>query len=91
MNDQEDALLKALETVDAKGDVAPPNDHSPSTAVLRDNLARRSLIAWDDELGRFVVTGTGRDRIARRRRGPGKVIAFRRSVPVPKKADGTNG
>lgn len=91
MVDHEDAVLRALEAVAAKGDVAPPGDHSPATSVMRELLHRDALIAWDDGLARYVVTGHGRERIARRRRRAGQVVLHFRPRSQSMKPDGTRG
>ncbi len=69
-------LIEALKQVDAFGDIAPPQVHDPMTTVLRQNALIRNLIRWDDDRGRFVLTGTGRSRIASRNRPSGTVLRF---------------
>ncbi len=82
-NPVEKRLIEALKTVDAHGDVAPPHVHDPMTMLLRENAIQANLMRWDDEWGRYVLTGTGRRRITDRR-APGAVVAFRRrAAPGP--------
>ena len=59
----EKRLIDALKKVDAHGDVAPAHVHDPMTMLLRENAVRADLMRWDDERGRFLLTGTGRRRI----------------------------
>ena len=73
----ESLLIEALKKVDAFGDVAPPKVHDPMTNVLRQKAILGNLIRWDDERGRFVLTGTGRSRIAMRNRPTGTVLRFK--------------
>jgi hypothetical protein len=74
----EKKLIEALKTVDAHGDVAPPHVHDPMTMLLRENALQANLMRWDDDRGRYVLTGTGRRRLTASPRTPGAVIAFRR-------------
>ena len=74
----EKRLIDALKSVDAHGDVAPAHVHDPMTMVLRESAIRASLMRWDDVRGCYVLTGTGRRRIAARGRAAGAVLAFRR-------------
>jgi hypothetical protein len=79
MNDALEArLIEALKRVEAHGDVAPPSVHDPMTMLLRENVLQANLVRWDEVWGRFVLTGTGRRRIAARGRAPGTVLSFRR-------------
>ena len=71
-------LIEALKTVDAHGDVAPAHVHDPMTMLLRENAIQANLMRWDDEWGRYVLTGTGRRRVTAGSRPPGSVVAFRR-------------
>jgi hypothetical protein len=45
--------------------------------LLRENVVRDNLVRWDDVRGRYVLTGTGRRRIAQGSRAPGAVVSFR--------------
>ena len=74
----EQRLIEALKTVDAHGDVAPAHVHDPMTMLLRENALQANLMRWDDEWGRYVLTGTGRRRLTAGSRAPGSVVAFRR-------------
>jgi len=74
----EQRLIEALKTVDAHGDVAPAYVHDPMTMLIRENALQANLMRWDEEWGRYVLTGTGRRRLAAGRRAPGAVVAFRR-------------
>lgn len=74
----EQRLIEALKTVDAHGDVAPAHVHDPMTMLLRENALQANLMRWDDEWGRYVLTGTGRRRLTAGSRTPGSVVAFRR-------------
>ena len=74
----EKRLIKALESVEEHGDVAPARVHDPMTMLLRENAIQAHLMRWDDFRGRYVLTGTGRRRIAAGGRAPGMVVSFRR-------------
>ncbi|MGO9610194.1 MAG: hypothetical protein ACLPT4_11215 [Verrucomicrobiia bacterium] len=94
----EERLIEALKRVEAHGDVAPPSVHDPMTMLLRENVLQANLVRWDDTWGRFVLTGTGRRRIAAGSRTPGTVLSFRRRVtaadrgpPHRKPADADSG
>ena len=79
MNDTlEKRLIKALESVEEHGDVAPARVHDPMTMLLRENAIQSHLMRWDDARGRYVLTGTGRRRLAAGGRAPGTVVWFRR-------------
>ena len=64
----ETQLIEALKKVDVYGDIAPPHVQDPMTMVLRQNAIQADLIRWDDSRARFVLTGTGRNRITARSR-----------------------
>ncbi len=90
---QENFLIEALKKVDALGDVAPAHVQDPMTMVLRQRAIQDDLMRWDDMRGRYVLTGTGRSRIAARTRGPASVVRFRRrdDAQAPRRAnDGQN-
>ncbi len=81
MNDAlEKRLVEALKRVDVHGDVAPAHAHvhDPMTIVLRENAVQANLVRWDEDRGRYVLTGTGRRRISAGSRVPGTVLSFRR-------------
>jgi hypothetical protein len=79
MNDTlEERLIAALKSVEEHGDVAPADVHDPMTMLLRENAIQSHLMRWDDARGGYVLTGTGRRRIAARGRAPGTVLSFRR-------------
>jgi len=78
INGPEKRLIEALKNVDVHGDVAPPHVHDPMTMLLRENAIQAHLMRWDDARDRYVLTGTGRRRIAARGRASGAVVAFRR-------------
>jgi len=82
-------LIEALKTVDAHGDVAPAHVHDPMTMLLRENAIQANLMRWDDEWGRYVLTGTGRRRVTAGSRTPGSVVAFRRRAAPGPEASGT--
>jgi hypothetical protein len=71
-------LIEALKTVDAHGDVAPAHVHDPMTMLIRENALQANLMRWDEDYGRYVLTGTGRRRLTAGSRSPGAVVAFRR-------------
>ena len=77
----EKRLIEALKTVDAHGDVAPAHVHDPMTMLIRENAIQLNLMRWDEEWGRYVLTGTGRRRVSAGSRAPGAVVAFRRRTP----------
>jgi hypothetical protein len=89
----ETRLIEALKSVEAHGDVAPFHIHDPMTMLLRENAIQDHIMRWDDVLGRYVLTGTGRRRIAAGGRAPGTVVSFRRrgvidgAVPPRKRAN----
>ena len=70
-------LIEALKKVDVYGDIAPPHVQDPMTMVLRQNAIQADLICWDDSRARFVLTGTGRNRITARSRTSGKILRFK--------------
>jgi hypothetical protein len=74
----ESRLLEALKRVDLHGDIAPAYVQDPMTIALRQTAIQADLMRWDDSRGHYVLTGTGRNRIAQRNRAPGSVVRFRR-------------
>ena len=73
----ETRLIEALKKVDAHGDIAPPHVQDPTTMVIRQLAVQNDLMRWDDNRGRFVLTSTGRSRIAKRSGASGTVLRFR--------------
>src|SRR6516165_10235743 len=71
----ENKLIEAFKKVDVYGDIPPPHVQDPMTMVLRQNAIQVDLIRWDDRRARFVLTGTGRNRITARSRSSGKSCA----------------
>jgi hypothetical protein len=71
-------LIEVLKTVDKHGDVAPTHVDDPMSMVLRQTAVQGDLMRWDDDRGRYVLTGTGRRRITVRDRGKcvGTVLRF---------------
>jgi hypothetical protein len=91
MNDAlEKRLVEALKRVDAHGDVAPARVHDPMTILLRENAVRANLVRWDEDRGRYVLTGTGRRRISAGSRVSGTVLSFRRLGAVGSSAPARN-
>jgi hypothetical protein len=88
----ESRLLEALKRVDLHGDIAPAHVQDPMTIALRQTAILADLMRWDDSRGHYVLTGTGRNRIAQRNRAPGSVVRFRRrdesaeAPPKPQRA-----
>ena len=72
----EDRLIEALKKVDVHGDIAPEHVHDPMTMTLRERALQDDLMRWDDNRGRYVLTGTGRRRINLRSRRAAVVIRF---------------
>ena len=82
----ETQLIEALKKVDLCGDIAPPHVQDPMTMVLRQNAIQADLIRWDDNRGRFVLTGTGRNRITACSRASGKILRFNRREEKDRRA-----
>ncbi len=70
-------LVEALKSVDAYGDVSPRPEHDPMTVALRQKAVNGDLIRWDDSRARYVLTGSGRSRIAARSRPSASVLRFK--------------
>ncbi|MGJ0507924.1 MAG: hypothetical protein ACR652_12550 [Methylocystis sp.] len=68
MDRQEQMLVDALVKVDDLGDIAPAEVQDPMTMVLRHRALLADLMRWNDYLGSYFLTGTGRRRIAARHR-----------------------
>ena len=62
----DDTFIAALEHIDRTGDV-PGRSDAPSACALRERAKRENAVAWDEDRNRYVLTGTGRQRIANRR------------------------
>lgn len=76
MQDSE-AFLTALRNVDTHGDVAPAAlAETPSNFTMRHRAEMESLIAWNSERGRYVLTATGRARLCGRSRPAAAVLSF---------------
>ena len=75
---QEKRLIEALKKVEEHGDVAPAHVHDPKTMVMRHLAIHANLMRWDDDRGQYVLTGTGRSRIAARSRDHGAILRFRK-------------
>ena len=71
----ETKLIEALKKVEAYGNVAPAHVHDPTTMIMRQIAEQASLIRWDDERARYVLTVTGRRRIIARRH-TGVILRF---------------
>jgi hypothetical protein len=78
----EDRLIEALKKVDIHGDVAPENVHDPMITIIRERVLRDDLVRWDDNRGRYVLTGTRRRRISMHSRKPATVIRLHKRGPV---------
>jgi len=73
----ESSLIKALECVSEKGDVAPANDTSPRAVLTRERLLRDGLVTFDMDRGRYFLTASGRDLLHRLRRPSATILPFR--------------
>lgn len=67
----EDDFIAALEHIDRAGDV-PGRGDAPAACAMRHRAVRENAAAWDESRGRYVLTGTGRSRIAGRRAAAGR-------------------
>jgi len=75
---RDDAQTGKREWIIAGRRTQPPSRLSiPIVSVLRQNAIQADLIRWDDSRGRFVLTGTGRNRITARSRTSGKILRFK--------------
>ncbi len=82
----EDALIQALKLVDKVGDIADADLSGPRQVAMSETVLRKGMARWSPDVGRFVLTATGRARlVARPRSGPSTVLAFP-SDRVPRKA-----
>jgi len=68
-------LCRGARAGEAYSDVAPAHVHDPDTMIMRQIAEQASLIRWDDERARYVLTVTGRRRIIARRR-TGVILRF---------------
>jgi hypothetical protein len=73
-----DKLVEALKKLDTFGDVAPAHVQDPTTMIIRQIAVQDDLMRWDGERGHYVLTLTGRRRIAGRGAQPGAVLRFRK-------------
>jgi hypothetical protein len=71
-----DKLVEALKKLDTFGDVAPAHVQDPTTMIIRQIAVQDNLMRWDSERGHYVLTLTGRRRIAGRNAQPGAVVRF---------------
>jgi hypothetical protein len=78
----EKRLIEALESVEARGDVAPFHVHDPMTMPLRESSIQAHLMHWDDFRGRYALTGPSANCRSRSRSRHG------RSVPKAQLIDG---
>lgn len=63
----EDAVDKALERLEREG---MPTADDPATIALRGRLEREHLVRYDEYRGAYVLTQTGRMRLAKRHARP---------------------
>jgi hypothetical protein len=73
-----DKLVEALKKLDTFGDVAPAHVQDPTTMIIRQIAVQDDLMRWDADRGHYVLTLTGRRRIAARNPHPGSVLRFRK-------------
>ncbi len=71
-------LVEALKKLDAFGDVAPAHVQDPTTMIIRQIAVQDDLMRWDSDRGHYVLTLTGRRRIAGRNAQPAAVLRFRK-------------
>lgn len=71
-------LVEALKKLDTFGDIAPAHVQDPTTMIIRQIAVQDDLMRWDSERGHYVLTLTGRRRIAGRSAQPGSVVRFRK-------------
>jgi hypothetical protein len=63
---KDDDFIAALEHIDKAGGM-PGREDAPATYVMLERAKRENAVAWDDDRWRYVLTGTGRQKIASRR------------------------
>jgi hypothetical protein len=71
-------LVEALKNLDTFGDIAPAHVQDPTTMIIRQIAVQDDLMRWDSDRGRYVLTLTGRRRIAGRVHHSGAVLRFRK-------------
>jgi hypothetical protein len=71
-------LVEGLKKLDEFGDVAPPHVQDPTTMIIRQVAVQDDLMRWDSERGHYVLTLTGRRRIAGRPKQSASVLRFRK-------------
>jgi hypothetical protein len=71
-------LVAALKKLDEFGDVAPPHVQDPTTMIIRQIAVQDDLMRWDSDRGHYVLTLTGRRRIAGRPNHSASVLRFRK-------------
>ena len=62
----DDAFIDALEHLDRVGHV-PGRADVPATFALLERAKREHAVSWDEERNRYVLTGTGRQKVLSRR------------------------
>ena len=73
-----DKLVEALKKLDTFGDVAPAHVQDPTTMIIRQIAVQDDLMRWDQDRGHYVLTSTGRRRIAGRNVHSAAVLRFRK-------------
>jgi hypothetical protein len=73
-----DKLVEALKKLDEFGDVAPAHVQDPTTMIIRQIAVQDDLMRWDSDRGYYVLTLTGRRRIAGRSNHSAAVLRFRK-------------
>jgi hypothetical protein len=73
-----DKLIEALKKLDTFGDVAPAHVQDPTTMIIRQIAVQDDLMRWDHDRGHYVLTSTGRRRIAGRNAHSAAVLRFRK-------------
>jgi hypothetical protein len=73
-----DKLVEALKKLDTFGDVAPAHVQDPTTMIIRQIAVQDDLMRWDSDRGHYVLTSTGRRRIAGRTPHSASVLRFRK-------------
>ena len=73
-----DKLIEGLKKLDLFGDVAPAHVQDPTTMIIRQIAVQDVLMRWDQDRGHYVLTSTGRRRIAGRNAHSASVLRFRR-------------
>ena len=73
-----DKLVEALKKLDEFGDVAPAHVQDPTTMIIRQIAVQDDLMRWANDCGHYVLTLTGRRRIAARTNPSAAVLRFRK-------------